>query len=574
MTSTVSVQLMVYVAFLISFDSDDPAFKDAPIRPPAKVEGDLRFLQPDGLQDGSFSQDGKFLVTLSPDATIRLWEMATGKMVQRFEAWSYGHVARPVLSPDSRKLYAGTGIWDVQTGKIETTVSAWFWTLSHDGKTLVTLHARPPVEPDEPGKVGERSRHDGFDVKLRDATGKELRTLPKMDGTPEDVILSRDGKMLAIRHVVGSDATRLLTLFDLTAKIPQARGIGSWKGIGNHFALSPDGKTLAITAPYRPNPKVDDDRAWITIVDTQTGNLLHSLSDHLAEINYVEFLPDGRLLSVDDRAALILWNLSTGPEPSFVKHRRGDIRYWKRASLTADAKKALVFPPYSHDQMAQAKAPHPLLIDLADGKVESLARPSDLRPAFPEPKKKEEWVGDRDVLGDAYLRLSDGRWLHYRNHIDQHMWLRAKDKKTLVKEFPATGFGIHLSDDGKRMYQIVPDYTDKYPSTYWWRGQRFGGKTGNALRVWSLVTLKDLHTLGGEIPIQQFWVSPDEKMVAILHADHWLRIWDVATGKVKYRLELPPLMNRLGARSQFSPDSRFFLTEAVGVRVIWSLTAQ
>ncbi|MDE2827370.1 MAG: hypothetical protein OXL40_08695 [Bacteroidota bacterium] len=67
-----------------------------------------------------FSPDGTQLVSGSYDDTIRLWDVATGQEVRRFE----GHrdwVNSVVFSPDGAQLASGSDddtirLWDVATG--------------------------------------------------------------------------------------------------------------------------------------------------------------------------------------------------------------------------------------------------------------------------------------------------------------------------------------------------------------------------------------------------------------------------------------------------------------------------
>ncbi len=561
--------LLLLLPAIAAADADDPKFQDAPVLEPARVEGDVRFLHPDGVSDGSFSRDGKYLVTLSrtSDSTIRMWELTTGKLVQRFEASSYGGSQRPVLSPNSTKLYSGhheVRIWDVKAGKIDARIRAQMWTLSHDGKTLVTLNTRYLPNDGKSERGGDKLRTDGFDVKTFDATGKAIRTLLKLQGAPCGLALSRDGKTLAVCSA-GSEY-RGITLIDPTAKFPEGKGVSVPRGTGDHFALSADGRYLAVSSPFEANPQGAKEAPSIMVIDLKNGqNLAHHLREPKSEIHSLEFLADGRLLSTEKDAAFIVWSL--GEDVTYVKHYRGDLLYNFGASVTADAKKALVFPTNRADRRAHVVAP--LMLDLATGKVRSLARPSKLAPLFPEPKKVE-WEGDRVNLGNMYLRLPDGRWLHHLNHLKQQMWLLDKAKSTKLHEFDCPSHKVHVSADGGRLYQVRPDKSDRFPATFYLRGDRYSG-VASCLRVWNLKTSKETAAIGGNVPCGDFWVSPDEKSVAIAHADGVVRVWDIPTGRVRHRLAFPPFATYFGGKTYFSPDGRSLVREAEGVRVTWDV---
>src|SRR5205814_3289102 len=69
----------------------------------------------------AFSADGKQALSASQDTTIRLWDVATGKELRRFE----GHTARvacAVFSPDGERILSccqdnTIRLWDVATAK-------------------------------------------------------------------------------------------------------------------------------------------------------------------------------------------------------------------------------------------------------------------------------------------------------------------------------------------------------------------------------------------------------------------------------------------------------------------------
>jgi WD40 repeat protein len=85
-----------------------------------------RFVLADKVLAGSdwtFSSDGRTLVTVGEDRDIRLWDVASGKLLRRLEPEKKG---KPVswlrLTPDGRTLATGEGwekvrLWDAATGK-------------------------------------------------------------------------------------------------------------------------------------------------------------------------------------------------------------------------------------------------------------------------------------------------------------------------------------------------------------------------------------------------------------------------------------------------------------------------
>ena len=69
----------------------------------------------------AFSPDGMQLASMSSDSTIRLWDMATGRQIRRFEGHArWGNSV--AFSPDGTQLASGVDgggilLWDVATGQ-------------------------------------------------------------------------------------------------------------------------------------------------------------------------------------------------------------------------------------------------------------------------------------------------------------------------------------------------------------------------------------------------------------------------------------------------------------------------
>jgi WD40 repeat protein len=74
----------------------------------------------DRISAVAFLPDGQFVVTISQDTTVRLWEKRTGREVQRFVVRQPA-LHQVVFSPDARFIAAGAGktvhVWEVATGQ-------------------------------------------------------------------------------------------------------------------------------------------------------------------------------------------------------------------------------------------------------------------------------------------------------------------------------------------------------------------------------------------------------------------------------------------------------------------------
>src|SRR5262249_47583437 len=138
------------------------------------------------------SPDGTLIATGHEDTRVRLWDAATGKLVQEMA----GHelpVWAVAFSPDGKTLASGSGgpadepertgdvkLWDVPGGKCTRTLEnfegvIWALAFAPDGKTLAT---------------------SGFDQKIRlwdVGTGKEQRILTGQENTDSELVFTPDG---------------------------------------------------------------------------------------------------------------------------------------------------------------------------------------------------------------------------------------------------------------------------------------------------------------------------------------------------------------------------------------------
>src|SRR5262245_10331089 len=244
----------------------------------------------------AFSPDGKRLATVSVNATVKLWDAATGQELLTLNT-NQGQILEVAFSPDGKRLATWSdgsfvGLWDAATG--QALHSLW------SGAVMSVAFS-----PD-----GKRLASAGFSVYLWDAaTGHKLLALKDLSIAVGSVAFSPDGKRLATGCADG-----VVKLWDtatgqelITLKVHSA-AVGS-------LAFSLDGKRLATGSADRT----------VKLWDTATGQELITLKGHSAAVGSVAFSPDGkRLATASADRTVKLWDTATGQELIALKgHSKG-----------------------------------------------------------------------------------------------------------------------------------------------------------------------------------------------------------------------------------------------------------
>ncbi len=243
-------------------------------------DGDLRG-HPGAVRSAAFSPDGSLVATGSySDATIRLWDSATGQELANLSAGTRQEgvegpltVTDVVFSPDGKTLVSnavatdGLRLWDVATRQqlavFPTFASAI--ALSPAGTVLA---------------IGGPDRS----VQLWDVASRtRVATLPGHQGLVLSIAFSPDGRLMV---TAGQDKT--VRLWDLHTNHQIAQLLGHTELITD-VAISPDGRFLASASPDRTMRLWDVDTRQIKKVYTDDG---------LGTPGGMAFSPDGTWLVV------------------------------------------------------------------------------------------------------------------------------------------------------------------------------------------------------------------------------------------------------------------------------------
>jgi RNA polymerase sigma factor (sigma-70 family) len=259
----------------------------------------------------AFSPDGKAVAVGGSKNPPRLFDVATGKELTRLG--DAGNVRAVAFAPDGKTVVTGgddqmVRVWDVATGK-EVRVLDGHRNALHgvavapDGKTVATVA-------------------DDATLRLWDpATGKELRLIEtgltqlNLTSTMTSFFrFSGDGKAV----LLGKTADRAIRSWDVATGQEQARfeAPRSQTVTWGHLALSPDGKTVAVSGVNSPT----------RLFDRASGKELEPVPGHRHPVHAVAFAPDGKLLaSASADKTVRLWDVATGKEVRVLRGHRGTV---------------------------------------------------------------------------------------------------------------------------------------------------------------------------------------------------------------------------------------------------------
>jgi WD40 repeat protein len=255
------------------------------------------------VHDENFSPDGKLIVTVASDRTLRLWEVETGKIIRSIQ--TNEEREKVLFSPDGRRIVtcgSQIQVWDPLSGKLVSQKSLGrevrATDFSPDGKRVVTLMGDGAIQV--------------WDVETWAQIGKTMH-----HESPSGIQFSPDGARILS---IGQSGARLWNA-------QTAEQIGDTLRGAARASFAPDGKTV-VTAPQSYGKAA----VW----DASTGEKRFEL-DTMYAIYDLRFSPDGKyiLTSSQDYSARI-WDAATGKEHGQpLKH---DAAVWM-AIFSADTKR-------------------------------------------------------------------------------------------------------------------------------------------------------------------------------------------------------------------------------------------
>jgi WD40 repeat protein len=453
----------------------------------------------------AFSPDGKQIATKGHDAAARLWDVATGKELHKFDVAEDPGTSNVAFSPDGKGL-AVVGrdnnvlVFDTATGKEARRFAG-------HNSFVTSLHFSPD------GKVLASAGSDGR-ARLWDVvTCKELRQLRGHDDTVASVSFSPDGRTLA---TCGVDQT--IRVWDAAT----GKELRRWSGhaaVVSEVAFSPDGKVLAsacwdqtvrlwdpatgqeLPQSAGPGPVAcaalsadgkllvtghggNDLRLW----DPATGKPLARASlDFAGPATALALSADGQLIAAGNRAGdFAVWEAATGKKRFAVKGEEED-----------GAVAVLAFPP---DRKGLA---------VVRGRVGPEAG-IDFHDAATGKRLRSVPVKEGDNGTSSTI------------HFPPHALAYAPDGQTFVAVSHTDGVSIHEAATGKELRRLGPD--------------------------------PDLAFAG-------LALSPDGRTIVTTARGGTVRLWETRTGAERRRLKAD---NETAPAVALAPDGRLLAADGTG----------
>lgn len=475
----------------------------------------------------AFSPDGRLLASGSADHSIRIWEVATGRLLRNLTG-SRNAIEHLAWSPDGKRLAYGTtgvvaevGIWDVASGdgwrRSEDKAAAMgirLLTFDSSGAgllyasdlsmRLLDLGDSTEVELGAPNKwelerwgfvalSADRRRVAVVPTRSRTRSDGQIQVFPFEPGTPGvsistpplgSVALSPDGSLLATGTLDGSVRVTNVATGHEVVRLPADGPVAA-------LAFSPDGRELAVGVDRLVSLRVGG--ASLGVPGTNPGGgavWIWPLSEPSAGPRVLpSLLPPGRLAGVA--------SIAYSPDGRWIAAGVGDqVRVWA----------------------VESGESRPLVADLVSLPVRDVAFSPDRRRLVSADQGAVSWEVGAGVLSPDMLGRRVGENLAFSPDGGLLAW---SDYRSVFLTDLSTGEMRRLGDHQDLVGAVAfsPDAA----------ALASGGVDG-AVYLWDLRANRATRRVGrpGKAVESLRW-SPDGRSLAVASAD-FLTVWDAASG--------------------------------------------
>ena len=539
--------------------------------------GTLRWRQDEGVMDLAFTPAGE-LRSLAAGGHVLAWDRVTGKVSRRWQVGPIKSEFPHSFSEDGQKLLGNRGVWDAASGKSLVAFGdpLGIVRLCADQKSVVGLSDKGVITRRDIGKPAVRQAA----LSLGNERNLELASAGHPFAVRQASFyldFSPDGKMLAAFRWENQ-----VHLFD-TATGKELRRLKGHKDLLHCMAFSPDSRYLATAAPTQVAGGAEEPViVWDVARGREVRRLLFPRPDpsgaHLREPTFLlTFSRDSKLLAAWDGRwsdePICIWELATGkvrqlsayPEVPRVLCFSQDGKYLATGTeigtiLLWDIQTAKLlgrpsgrleyFPRYPR----YALGGRALMAEHLTGKTAGRIGCWDMAPG-----NKSQTLPGREIFAvspdgrQMFVRDDDGRAREPTVALVDvptgKVWRRFACSTPLIK-FAADGKHAALLDDVIRVVRVSDGKLE--------HEFQVPGKDSKPRRIVD-------HR-------QAAAISPDLKYFIHVENDKGItRLWEVATGKERWRSK--DLGSTEGSQPVllFSSDSKYMVAGARNVLLVWDV---
>lgn len=522
----------------------------------------------------SYTADGGRLLTGGADRAVRLWDDATGRLLQTFQGHS-GNIRSVALTPDGATALSGGDdfrvfAWDAATGAIR-------YQLRLDAQVYAVA-----VAP------------DGQSFAVANNRSVELRSIA--DGSPLRILNGHTGLITSL--MFAPDGTRLLsTAFDQSVRVWNVADGSSVQVITTTSSLSraafaPDGNRI-LTVEGSVGARI-----W-SVID---GTLLHTFTTS-AIVNDAAFTLDGQELLIGEQdGSFILHRIADSTQRFSVETQYPIRRLFPhpgaaRAALLSESDSA-VFRSLTDGALLGALQGHADVVQdvaLAPDGAQALSGASDgtLR-LWDAASGAELRVLNHGTRVDSVDYATDGRTLLSAGNGNLKLWNAADGalQRTIATGNSSIGAARFAPDGSRvaaalfgtrigevRLYDsasgqpigLLATEMRTFAIAFSPDGTRIvaGGERGigiGPLQLWDATGEVLLQSFSGHTQsLTSVAFSPDGRQVLSGGNDYTVRLWDAAGGRLIRLFTADATVHDVG----FSPDGRLIAAATSGGVYLW-----